>query len=57
MYELKPIPAAPTEGDFITRPEFEAALTRIGELLSTKVTKAAAGKVTSEPPQDYKEVF
>lgn len=58
MYELKPIPTAPTEGDFITRSEFEAALTRISELLSTKVTKAAAaGKVTSEPPQDYKEVF
>lgn len=61
MYELKPIPADPVEGDFITRAEFDQALARISELLSTKVTKAAAGVVAqpseSEHPQNYKEVF
>jgi hypothetical protein len=60
MYELKPLPADPVEGDFITRTEFDQALARISELLSTKVTKAAAAGVTSSestPPQNYKEVF
>ena len=60
MYELKPLPSAPEEGDFITRTEFEQALTRISELLATKVTKAAANAVPSESqqnPQQYKEVF
>jgi hypothetical protein len=37
-------------------------LARISELLSTKVTKAAAAGVTTQPseqqtPQSYKEVF
>lgn len=60
MYELKPLPADPVEGDFITRTEFDQALARISELLSTKVTKAAAAGITpseSTPPQNYKEVF
>ena len=60
MYELKPLPTDPVEGDFITRTEFDQALARISELLSTKVTKAtAAGVAPSEstPPQNYKEVF
>lgn len=42
MYELKPLPTMPEEGDFITRTEFDQALARISELLATKVTKAAA---------------
>ena len=45
MYELKPLPADPVEGDYITRTEFDQALARISELLSTKVTKAAAAGV------------
>ena len=62
MYELKPLPATPIEGDYITRTEFDQALARISELLSTKVTKAAAAGVTTQPseqqtPQSYKEVF
>ena len=60
MYELKPLPSSPEEGDFITRTEFEQALNRISELLATKVTKAAANAIPSEPqqpPQQYKEVF
>ena len=61
MYELKPLPADPVEGDYITRTEFDQALARISELLATKVTKAAAVNAAqpSEPqtPQNYKEVF
>ena len=61
MYELKPLPSIPEEGDFITRTEFDQALARISELLATKVTKAAAVNAAqpSEPqtPQNYKEVF
>ena len=62
MYELKPLPATPIEGDYITRTEFDQALARISELLATKVTKAAANGVPATPtdsqtPQSYKEVF
>ena len=62
MYELKPLPTEPIEGDFITRTEFDQALARISELLATKVTKAAANGVPatstdSQTPQSYKEVF
>lgn len=62
MYELKPLPTEPIEGDFITRTEFDQALARISELLATKVTKAAANGVPTTPtdsqtPQSYKEVF
>lgn len=57
MYELKPLPTAPEEGDFITRTEFDQALTRISELLATKVTKAAAVTPSDQSPQNYKEVF
>ncbi len=61
MYELKPLPAEPIEGEFITRTEFDQALARISELLATKVTKAAAvgTQQPTEPqsPQSYKEVF
>ena len=61
MYELKPLPSIPEEGDFITRTEFDQALTRISELLATKVTKAAAVNAAQPsepaPPQNYKEVF
>lgn len=57
MYELKPLPTTPEEGDFITRTEFDQALTRISELLATKVTKAAAVTPSDQSPQNYKEVF
>ena len=57
MYELKPLPTTPEEGDFITRAEFDQALTRISELLATKVTKAAAVTPSDQSPQNYKEVF
>lgn len=61
MYELKPLPAEPIEGEFITRTEFDQALARISELLATKVTKAAAvgtqQPTESQSPQSYKEVF
>lgn len=61
MYELKPLPTMPEEGDFITRTEFDQALARISELLATKVTKAAAVNAAQpsepQPPQNYKEVF
>lgn len=63
MYELKPLPVDPIEGDYITRTEFDQALARISELLSQKVTKAAAAGVATTqpsepaPPQNYKEVF
>lgn len=61
MYELKPLPAEPIEGEFVTRTEFDQALARISELLATKVTKAAAvgTQQPTEPqsPQSYKEVF
>ena len=61
MYELKPLPSVPEEGDFITRTEFDQALARISELLATKVTKAAAVNAVQPsepaPPQNYKEVF
>lgn len=61
MYELKPLPSIPEEGDFITRTEFDQALARISELLATKVTKAAAVNAAQPsepaPPQNYKEVF
>ena len=48
MYELKPIPAEPVSGDFITRTEFEQALNHINELLAPQPPK--------EQPS-YKEVF
>ena len=61
MYELKPLPAEPIEGEFVTRTEFDQALARISELLATKVTKAAAvgtqQPTESQSPQSYKEVF
>lgn len=58
MYELKPIPSIPEEGDFITRAEFDQALARISELLATKVTAVNAPQPSEpQPPQSYKEVF
>lgn len=54
MYELKPLPPAPIEGDYITRPEFEQALARISELLA--VVKAPPTE-SQQPPQSIKEVF
>ena len=61
MYELKPLPAEPIEGEFVTRTEFDQAFARISEVLATKVTQAAAVETQqpAEPqsPQSYKEVF
>jgi hypothetical protein len=34
MYELKPLPADASNEDFVTRQEFESAMTKIAELLS-----------------------
>ena len=48
MYELKPIPAEEPQGDFVTRKEFESALSRISELL--------AAKTPTDTP-NIKEVF
>lgn len=50
MYELKPIPAEDPQGDFVTRQEFEQALSRISELLAAKTS-------TDNPPKNLKEVF
>lgn len=47
MYELKPIPAEPAVGDYITRSEFEQALNHINDLLTPK----------EQPSVNYKEVF
>lgn len=51
MYELKPIPADPTPGDYITRTEFEQTLNQLVQ----KLTATAPPKQPSE--QSYKEVF
>jgi len=36
MYELKPLPSEPIGGDYVTRQEFETAMSKIAELLSQK---------------------
>lgn len=50
MYELKPIPADPTPGEYVTRAEFNQAL----ESLLQKLTPPSN---TTSDPQSYKEVF
>ena len=61
MYELKPLPSDPTEGDFVTRQEFETAMTKIAELLSQKQANVplTPTSTTQESPQQksFKEVF
>lgn len=54
MYELKPLPQEnQLTGDFITRQEFDSAMTRISELFAAQQQK------TKEPtaPSEFKEVF
>lgn len=52
MYELVPLPTEQpvVTGDFITRQEFEAAITELSKQLKPASEKAA-------PPKNYKEVF
>ena len=62
MYELKPIPAEPIGGDYVTRQEFETAMTKIAELLSQKKQAnipLTPIETTQESPQqkNFKEVF
>ena len=58
MYELKPLPSEPIAGEFVTRQEFEQAMSKIAELFSQKkqVTIPQAPTV-QENPQTFKEVF
>ena len=49
MYELKPLPAEPSLGDYITRSEFNQTL----EALIQKIQP----KESEEKPSTYKEVF
>ena len=51
MYELKPIPVEPTPNDFVTRTEFEQAISQLVQ----KLTPAVPQSQPSE--QNYKEVF
>lgn len=51
MYELKPIPADPTPGEYVTRAEFNQAL----ESILQKLTPPSNN--TNNDPQSYKEVF
>ena len=58
MYELKPLPSEPVVGDFVTREEFESALTRISEILAGKFpSNNQPVQEPATPPQNYKEVF
>lgn len=58
MYELKPIPTEPATGEFVTRQEFEQAMSRVAELFNQKVQAAAPPTPTvQENPQTFKEVF
>lgn len=47
MYELKPMPVAPT-ADYITRAEFESALLKIQEL----VAQSSSGAPTTTPTKE-----
>ena len=61
MYELKPLPANTSNGDFVTRQEFESAMTKIAGLLSQKqaTVPLTPNQTTQESPQqkNFKEVF
>ena len=56
MYELKPLPPDPIEGDYVTRQEFEQALNRISELLSNASVNVPTTQTKPQEP-NYKEVF
>lgn len=45
MYELRPLPAEPQAGDFITRNEFEQAIIKLNELITQQTTPPAPQKV------------
>ena len=58
MYELKPIPTEMASGDFVTRQEFESAMTKVAELLGQKQATASLPPERQENPQkNFKEVF
>ena len=53
MYELKPIPSA-VNGDFITREEFEKAITSIREaLINTEKTQQEVMPQKQQPKQEF----
>ena len=54
MYELKPLPVEPVGTDFVTRQEFEQALTKISELLNAA---APPEQTDNSKVKKYKEVF
>lgn len=49
MYELKPIPADPAIGDYVTRAEFEQTLAKLTELFRANVPPAAPSKEPQNP--------
>ena len=51
MYELKPLPSNPEVGEFVTRQEFEQAMSKIAELFNQSSPPA------QQAPQNFKEVF
>ena len=51
MYELKPLPSNPEVGEFVTRQEFEQAMSKIAELFNQSNPPA------QQAPQNFKEVF
>ena len=61
MYELKPLPSEPIGGDYVTRQEFETAMSKIAELLSQQQANVplTPTSTTQESPQQksFKEVF
>ena len=60
-YELKPLPSEPIGGDYVTRQEFETAMSKIAELLSQQQANVplTPNQTTQESPQqkNFKEVF
>ncbi len=58
MYELKPIPTEPVTEQFVTRQEFEQAMSKVAELFNQKAQVAVPTTPTvQENPQTFKEVF
>lgn len=51
MYELKPLPAEPTPGEYVTRTEFEQTLAQLVQKLTPQTP------VQQPSEQNYKEVF
>ena len=59
MYELKPIPTEPAIGEFVTRQEFEQAMSKVAELFNNQKTQVAVPPTPTvqENSQTFKEVF